>query len=117
MPSAREIFRQPLMAGVIALATTAGLVMFAPSGSAMAGESHPRAAQSEGRIAHERVSPDLWPDDELTRMAPERLARERETGPFRIEIHVEQANAPLVERIRRHADVYTVSESYRRISG
>ena len=117
MPRAREIFRQPLMAGVIALATTAGLVMFAPSGSAMAGESHPRAAQSEGRIAHERVSPDLWPDDELTRMAPERLARERETGPFRIEIHVEQANAPLVERIRRHADVYTVSESYRRISG
>lgn len=117
MSRTHDVCRQwPSTRGLARSAAT-GLATLVLAGAAVAGESHPRAELAQGRISHERVSPDLWPEHAATAMEPGAVATDRAAAPLRIEVHVEQADAALVERVRRHAAVvHSVSSRHRRIT-
>lgn len=117
MPITRASRRSSPVSGVTALTMASGLAILLLAGIAAAGESHPRTAASEGRIAHERLSSELWPQDALTALESEPSAMDRREGPLRIEVHVAETSAPLVERIRRHAvSVRSVSARHGRVN-
>lgn len=86
------------------------------AGASVAGDDHPRAAAREGRITHDKLSPELWPRDSTA------VTADREPGPAEAEgvevvVHGDVADASLVERIRRHAErLGHLSERHRQIS-
>ena len=109
---------------LLALAFTVVAAGAAQAGSVSAGAGaageHPRAAAASGRLTHPRLAPDLWPRDPAARAPVRRNATDglEEAGePIRVEIHLDRADPPLLDRVARNAvRILHASERYRQMT-